>query len=54
MNGNILNLLFLGNISDFKGVYDLIDAIKILTTDENIDLVLRIAGGGEIEKCRSI
>lgn len=52
LNGNILNLLFLGNISDFKGVYDLIDAIKILTTDENIDLVLRIAGGGEIEKCR--
>lgn len=50
--GNKLNLLFLGNISDFKGVYDLIDAIKILKKNEKIDFILRIAGGGEIEKCR--
>lgn len=49
---NKLNILFMGNISDFKGVYDLIDAINILRKEKKFDLILRIAGGGEIEKCR--
>lgn len=45
-----LNVLFLGNISDFKGIYELIDAIDILQR-KNISINLKIAGGGDIIKC---
>lgn len=45
------NLLFLGNISPIKGIYDLIDALNILVKTK-IPVILRVAGGDEIEKCK--
>lgn len=49
-----LNILFLGYIGDRKGTYDLIKAIKLLVTQGKKDIILRIAGNGEINKCRKI
>jgi len=52
LKDGILNLLFLGNISTFKGIYDLIDAMSIVT-NRCRNVKLRIAGGGEINKCKN-
>lgn len=49
-----LNLLFLGYISNKKGVYDLIYSIKELVDDGYDNIVLRIAGNGEIDKCKDL
>ncbi|MBB1124547.1 glycosyltransferase family 4 protein [Limosilactobacillus albertensis] len=51
---NKINLLFLGYIGDRKGTYDLIDAIKLLVSRGTNNIILRIAGNGEIEKCKKI
>lgn len=51
LEDGVLNLLFLGNISEIKGVYDLIDAMSLVIR-QCINVKLRIAGGGEINKCK--
>ncbi len=45
------NLLFLGNINPIKGIYDLIDAVKLIDTSK-IPVVLRIAGGDQVNECK--
>lgn len=49
-----LNLLFLGYISEGKGVYDLIGAIKLLEEEGYFDIILRVGGNGENEKLASM
>ena len=49
-----LNLLFLGYISNKKGVYDLIYSLKKLVDSGYKDIILRIAGNGEINKCKNL
>ncbi|WP_172637986.1 glycosyltransferase family 4 protein [Lactiplantibacillus plantarum] len=51
---NKINLLFLGYIGDRKGTYDLIDAIQLLVSNGKKNIILRIAGNGEIDKCKRI
>lgn len=48
-----LNVLFLGRIGERKGVYELVHAMEYLKK-RNIKFALKIAGDGEIEKCRDL
>jgi glycosyltransferase involved in cell wall biosynthesis len=49
----VVNCVFLGRLGQRKGIYDLLDSIKILK-ERNIKTVFHIAGDGEIEKVKSI
>lgn len=46
----VLNLLFLGHISNQKGIYDLLEVIKKLNESGHENIKLRVGGNGEIEK----
>lgn len=48
-----VNFAFLGRLGQRKGIYDLLDSIKILK-EKNIKVMFHIAGDGEIEKVKSI
>lgn len=47
------NMLFLGRIGERKGVYDLIDVLKIIKK-ETSNWTLNVGGDGEVEKLKSI
>jgi len=45
------NILFMGDIVSRKGVYDLLEAIKLLNLEKN-QVKVRLCGNGEIEKVK--
>lgn len=52
---NKLNILFLGYVGDRKGTFDLVYAMKkIVDSYKKTNVLLEIAGNGEIEKCRNL
>ncbi|KEZ52197.1 glycosyltransferase family 4 protein [Metabacillus indicus] len=51
-DNQIVNCVFLGRLGQRKGIYDLLDSIKILK-ERNIKAVFYIAGDGEIQKVKS-
>lgn len=52
--GGKLNILFLGLVSEGKGIYELIEAIKFLDEEGYSDIMLRIGGNGDVEKASRI
>ena len=51
LRDGILHILFLGEIGERKGVYDLINAAKTLS-ESGVKYILNIAGDGEQERCQ--
>lgn len=48
---NKVNVIFMGRLGERKGVYDLIEAVKLLKRD---NFVVNIYGDGEVEKVREL
>ena len=49
-----IRILFLGILDNRKGVYDLIEALKILKNKNQINWMATIAGNGDINECKTI
>ncbi|GFN32767.1 glycosyltransferase family 4 protein [Paenibacillus xylaniclasticus] len=52
-NTDKIQLLFMGEIGQRKGIYDLVDAIRLLPKEISSKLVLNICGNNELDKLRS-
>ena len=53
-NSDGIYILFLGRLSSRKGVYDLIDAIKMIDDKISSKYKFLLCGDGEIDKCKRI
>lgn len=49
-----LKFLYLGEVGERKGIYDLVDAVEILVKRNVTDFVIKVAGKGEIDKLREL
>lgn len=49
-----LNILFLGSLCKEKGIYDLLDVMIELSIEKNNDIILYIAGIGDVKKLQMI
>ena len=43
-------VLFVGNLSVYKGVLDVLKAVKIVHNESKVDVELRVIGGGNLER----